>query len=150
MAASDSENYAWQVEFGLEQLPTIVATLLERFSPFRVWLLEGNLGAGKTTLVQELARQLAIDGEVTSPTFSLVNQYQSARLGTVYHLDLYRLQTIDQAVEIGLFEMVDSGYVCLIEWASAIDFRPAVPFIRIDLEHINHTTRRLSVAMHEN
>lgn len=139
----------WETDFELSELAEIAETLLSRYGQLKIWLLEGSLGAGKTTLVKALGRQLGLEVEATSPTFSLVNSYESPTYGTVYHLDLYRLQTLEEAVEIGLFEIVDSGYFCLIEWASAIGYQPAEPSLTIEMQHLNQTMRRLSVRIHE-
>lgn len=136
--------------FELDQINELVLELLNQFGHYKVWLLEGELGAGKTTLTQAIGKFLRVSDEVSSPTFSLVNEYQSESMGTIYHMDLYRIKSMEEALEIGLFEMVESGYFCIIEWASVIDFRPAVPFIRIYLEHQQNTLRRLSVSVHEN
>jgi len=87
-------------------------------------LLEGNLGAGKTTLVQHVMKRLGGDNLVQSPTFSLVNQYVTANHQPVYHLDLYRLTSQDELIEAGILDIIDSGDLCFIEWSAL-----AKPFI---------------------
>jgi tRNA threonylcarbamoyladenosine biosynthesis protein TsaE len=144
------EHFDFETEFGLGDLETMTQTLLQKFGKYQVWLLEGILGAGKTTFVQQLAKHLGIEGEILSPTFSIVNQYSSAKKGTVCHLDLYRLKNISEAFEIGLFEMEERGYFCLIEWASAVGYRPSVPYVEITIEHLQLTKRRLRLRIHEN
>ncbi len=74
------------------------------------------MGAGKTTLIKEICRHLEVDDEVSSPTYALVNEYKSPKHGSVFHFDLYRLKNIKEVIEIGLFEYLDSGSYCLIEW----------------------------------
>ena len=138
------------IDYELEQISEVAATLLTQFSDTKIWLFEGTLGAGKTSLIQHLGQLLDIKSDILSPSYGLVNEYFSPTRGIVYHMDLYRLKSLEEAVEIGLFEMVDSGYFCLIEWASAIDFQPAVPFLRIQIEHQHKTARQLSVQVYEN
>jgi tRNA threonylcarbamoyladenosine biosynthesis protein TsaE len=137
-------------EFSLQELEEVCGEIYSRFSGYRVWLLEGMLGAGKTTFVQQLLRHLGSEDQVLSPTFSLVNEYRSATETRVYHLDLYRLQTAEQTAEIGLFEMAESGYFCLVEWASAVGYVPSDSFIRLVFTHLGETKRRLRILVHEN
>lgn len=139
-----------ELEFKLHEVPYVASILFQFFGHIKVWLLEGDLGAGKTTLIKGLEKPLYMGDKVNSPSYGLINEYESSTLGKVYHADLYRLKSLEQAIEIGLFEIVDSGYFCLIEWASAIQFQPDVPHIRIQLEHLNETSRKLTATLHEN
>lgn len=78
-------------------------------------LFSGEMGAGKTTLIKEFCKFLGVKDEVSSPTFSLVNEYESD-LGTVYHFDLYRIQSEEELYDIGYEDYFFSGYLCLVEW----------------------------------
>lgn len=80
-----------------------------------ILLLRGNLGAGKTTFSQHLVKALGSDDEVTSPTYSIVNEYQSPK-GKIFHFDLYRLKNIEEAFDFGIEEYLDNAYFCIIEW----------------------------------
>ncbi len=96
----------------------IAATIAEILAAPRVVVLRGELGAGKTTLVKGWldALKVAAPGEVTSPTFTLVHEYEAAK-GTVYHLDLYRLEAERQLAALGFDEMADEpGALVLVEW----------------------------------
>ena len=73
------------------------------------------MGAGKTTLIKEFCLHLGVSDEVSSPTFSLVNEYQS-EVGTVYHFDLYRIRSEEELYDIGYEDYFFSGYLCLVEW----------------------------------
>ncbi|RAK69864.1 tRNA (adenosine(37)-N6)-threonylcarbamoyltransferase complex ATPase subunit type 1 TsaE [Hymenobacter edaphi] len=85
-----------------------------------VVLLEGEMGAGKTTLIKALCASLGVQDDVSSPTFSLVNEYRDARQRPVYHFDFYRIDSVDEALRMGAQEYFDSGYLCLIEWPSRV------------------------------
>lgn len=80
-----------------------------------ILLLKGNLGAGKTTFTQFLLKNLGSEDEVNSPTYSIVNEYNSPK-GKIYHFDLYRLKNIDEVYDIGIEEYLDNSFLCIIEW----------------------------------
>ncbi len=104
-------------------------------------LLEGDLGAGKTTFTKGVAHGLGITGYVNSPTFTLVNEYYG-RL-PLYHLDCYRLESHREALDFGFEEYLSSGGVTIIEWAERIE--PALPseFLKIKLAYISETKRSI-------
>ncbi|MBV9953084.1 MAG: tRNA (adenosine(37)-N6)-threonylcarbamoyltransferase complex ATPase subunit type 1 TsaE [Acidimicrobiia bacterium] len=87
-------------------------------------LLSGEMGAGKTAFVQGLGRGLGVTGRITSPTFTIAHQYAGAQL-TIHHLDVYRLEHLNEALDIGLAEMLDEGSLVVIEWGDAI--APVLP-----------------------
>ncbi|WP_374462167.1 tRNA (adenosine(37)-N6)-threonylcarbamoyltransferase complex ATPase subunit type 1 TsaE [Chryseobacterium taeanense] len=80
-----------------------------------ILLLKGNLGAGKTTFTQFLMKKLGSGDEVSSPTYSIVNEYSTPQ-GKVFHFDLYRLKNIDEVYDIGIEEYLDNAFLCIIEW----------------------------------
>jgi tRNA threonylcarbamoyladenosine biosynthesis protein TsaE len=146
----EKKGDVFQEEYDLYHLDDVCQELLARYSGYKVWLFEGMLGAGKTTLIRAICQILGVEDDVNSPTFSLVNEYRTKEGAKVYHLDLYRLKNYEAAEEIGLFELADSGYFCLIEWASAIRYRPPFPHIQIDIQHQQLTRRKLEVRVYEN
>lgn len=105
--------------------------------------LEGELGAGKTTLAQAICRGVGVTEDVTSPTFALVNQYE-ANGTTIYHLDLYRLRGPDDLTNLGWDDIVNSEAVVLVEWPERAGHRIPPGAIRIRLEHVpNDDSHRL-------
>ena len=80
-----------------------------------ILLLKGNLGAGKTTFTQFLLKNLGSEDEVSSPTYSIVNEYNSPK-GKIFHFDLYRLKNLDEVYNIGIEEYLDNSFLCIIEW----------------------------------
>ncbi len=125
------------------QAGRVLGSLLQ---PGDLLLLEGDLGAGKTTLTKGLALGLGVSGYVNSPTFTLVNEYQG-RL-PVYHLDAYRLESGREALDFGLEEYLDSQGVTIIEWPERI--REVLPnvFLLVRLDYLSETERnfRLEAA----
>lgn len=102
----------------LDELPDVAKWILAKVR-YRLLLMEGEMGSGKTTLIKELCRQLLVEDEVSSPTFALVNEYFSPE-GPVYHFDFYRVEDEEEAMDIGVEEYFYSGNLCLVEWPQKI------------------------------
>ena len=96
------------------------AALAGQMQPDQVYALIGDLGAGKTTLAKAIARGLGVTETLTSPTFTIVQEYETGRL-PLYHFDVYRVNDEDELFEIGLEDYFHKGGVCLIEWADLIE-----------------------------
>jgi len=130
-----------QIE-GPEQLDVLAGQMLEMAGGRRVFAFTGEIGAGKTTFIQAICRRLGVTGEVTSPTFALVNEYQGAE-ARIYHLDLYRLTDVEEALGIGIEELLDIGDYCLIEWPGLIEGLLPDDTVRINLEIVGNSTRKI-------
>ncbi len=98
----------------LDEWNTVVQQILPEIK-HPILLLKGNLGAGKTTFSQFLMRELGSKDEISSPTYSIVNEYDTPK-GKVFHFDLYRLKSVDEAYDFGIEEYLDNGYLSIIEW----------------------------------
>jgi tRNA threonylcarbamoyladenosine biosynthesis protein TsaE len=84
-------------------------------------LLSGEVGVGKTTLIKEILKTLKVNDNVNSPTFPIINEYLTRDKKIIYHIDLYRIKTIDELHSIGFFEYLDSKNLCFIEWGDIIE-----------------------------
>ena len=104
----------------IDELPAVAVEFLEEFGHNRVFALDGEMGVGKTTFVNSLLSAMGILELEGSPTYSLVNTYDSNMFGKIYHFDVYRLKDENEAYDIGVEEMLYSGGVCLIEWPEKI------------------------------
>jgi tRNA threonylcarbamoyladenosine biosynthesis protein TsaE len=104
-----------------DELPAAARQLIADAGTLRVWLFEGEMGAGKTTLIKAICEALGVVSVVQSPTFGLVNEYTTQTGDTVYHFDCYRLRNEAEALDIGLDEYLDSGKYCFIEWPKRIE-----------------------------
>lgn len=106
----------------IDDLPRAAAELLDHIGNRRIVALRGKMGAGKTTLVSAMMKQLEMDDEASSPTFAIANEYHSSKTGqTVYHFDFYRLDSPAEAFDIGIEDYWDSGNLCLMEWTENIE-----------------------------
>jgi tRNA threonylcarbamoyladenosine biosynthesis protein TsaE len=90
------------------------------FQPHKVLLFEGDMGMGKTTLINTLCKKMGVEGATSSPTFSIVNEYQTYDNQTIYHFDFYRLKQETEALDFGVEDYLYSGNWCFIEWAEKI------------------------------
>ena len=93
-----------------------VAKDIIKYSEHKVLLFHGEMGAGKTTLIKEICKELGSDDSISSPTFSIVNEYITLNNDTIYHFDLYRLKDLNEAFDIGMEEMLYEDAYCFIEW----------------------------------
>lgn len=98
----------------LEEWKDIVNQIIPNLQ-HNILLLKGNLGSGKTTFSQFLLKELGSSDEISSPTYSIVNEYDTAK-GKVFHFDLYRLKSVEEAYDFGIEEYLDNGYLSIIEW----------------------------------
>lgn len=99
-----------------DELQHLAASILQAIGQRRVVALHAPMGAGKTTLVRALCQEIGSTSIVNSPTFAIVNQYDTTAGEPIYHIDLYRLRSLGEALDIGLPEYLDGSAYCFIEW----------------------------------
>src|SRR5262249_34699450 len=134
LALTDAELTEWGTRFGRVAAAPLLVTI------------SGELGAGKTTLVQAICKGYGVNEDVTSPTFALVHQYASPK-STVYHLDLYRLKSADELTNIGWDEIIASDALVLIEWPERAGDRIPHDHAPLELRHLpDDSSRRLLYA----
>lgn len=108
----DSRDY---IVSNIDELSSVSSELETAANDSKLILFSGEMGAGKTTLIKEFCKHLGVKDEVSSPTFSLVNEYQG-KTGKIYHFDLYRIESEEELYNIGYEDYFYSGYLCLVEW----------------------------------
>lgn len=108
---------------GTDALPEAARQLMALMGDRTVLTFEGEMGAGKTTFINALCRELGVESDLTgSPSFAIVNEYRSDTTAElIYHFDLYRLESLEEAMDIGMEDYLDCGALCLIEWPGLID-----------------------------
>jgi len=114
------------------ELPITAAKLLHTFPHDRIFLFDGEMGSGKTTFIKALCHTLGCNDNLSSPTFSLVNEYTHPK-GKIYHFDLYRIKDMKELLDIGIDEYLDSGQYCFIEWPEKIMTLISAPALQIRL-----------------
>ena len=132
----------------LEDLPRAAREFVEAMDDSTVFAFYGDMGAGKTTFINALCRELGVSEDVaTSPSFSIVNEYRSDTTAElIYHFDLYRLENLDEALDMGIEDYFDSGVLCLLEWPERIDELLPDDAIRVKLFVNNDDTRTLQLS----
>tara|TARA_Y200000002_G_scaffold95283_1_gene76925 strand:- start:3505 stop:3912 length:408 start_codon:yes stop_codon:yes gene_type:complete len=108
------------VKFKLNELKRTSRDLKKKIN-HNIILICGEMGAGKTTLIKELLSLMSVIDNVSSPTFSIINEYSTDKDEIIYHMDLYRIKDISELDGIGFFEYLESGKTCIIEWGEMIE-----------------------------
>jgi tRNA threonylcarbamoyladenosine biosynthesis protein TsaE len=134
--------------FDLDELEGVSKELIGAAQELNIWLLEGEMGAGKTTLVKAIAKELGIKETVASPTFSIVNEYKANNGRPVYHFDFYRMKNETEAYDIGANEYFESGNLCLVEWPEKIPSLIPDHYFKIKLEINDPQSRTIQYARH--
>jgi len=115
----------------LSELSAVAMQIIEFSKGCNIWLFYGDMGAGKTTLIKSICYQLGSKDNISSPTFSLVNEYKLASEDDIYHFDFYRIESELEAIDIGCDEYFYSNKLCLIEWPEKIP--SLIPFKNIEI-----------------
>ena len=129
----------------LAELPDAAEEIIRSLGGRTIVAFRGEMGAGKTTLIREIAARLRSDDVVTSPTFAIINQYAAAEGRTLYHFDFYRIDRLEEAYDFGYEEYFDSGDLCLVEWPEKIE--PLLPenTMNVRITALSEQERRIEI-----
>ena len=105
----------------LEEYPQAAQWFTKFLQQGRIFAFYGKMGSGKTTFIKSLCEELGVEDTINSPTFAIVNEYMRADGDPMYHFDFYRINKLQEAVEIGLYDYLDSGCLCIMEWPENIE-----------------------------
>jgi tRNA threonylcarbamoyladenosine biosynthesis protein TsaE len=128
----------------LAELPAAAEAIIGHAANNRIFLFYGDMGAGKTTLIKTLCSVLGTEDAVTSPTFSIVNEYQVAK-NKIYHFDFYRLKNQTEAMDMGYEEYFYAGAYCFIEWPEKIPDLLPPHYTNISIEVLNDGSRQINI-----
>ena len=128
----------------LNQLDELAKKILSAHSAHRVFSFNGEMGAGKTTLIKALCKCLDVQNIPSSPTFAIVNEYWTSHNEPVYHFDFYRIEEPEEAIAIGVFEYLESGHYCFMEWSENIETILDEERVKIKIERIDDQTRKFT------
>ena len=134
-------------EFEIYEIDKISNTLLENFTE-KIMCFYGEMGAGKTTLITHILKILGVEDLVSSPTYSLVNQYHSPH-GIIYHLDLFRIKNQQELLDLGIEEILFSGQYIMIEWPELAEQLIPEDYLKINLTKQGLEKRTITVEICE-
>lgn len=132
------------VNFSLQQLSDIAHQIIQ-ISTEKTFLFYGSMGVGKTTLIKEIVKQLGVNDVVSSPTFSLVNEYETLQGDLVYHFDFYRIDSDEEALDIGIEDYFNDNNWCLVEWPEKVKNLLPLDAVEIHLSLNNDGTRNIRI-----
>ncbi|KAA9041580.1 tRNA (adenosine(37)-N6)-threonylcarbamoyltransferase complex ATPase subunit type 1 TsaE [Ginsengibacter hankyongi] len=132
--------------FDLNNIQTIANNFISLFDKYKIIAFSGELGAGKTTLINAICKQLGVNESVTSPTYSIIQEYYSDSI-IIYHMDLYRIKSIEEAIEAGIEDCLQSKNLCLVEWPEkAMSLFPGET-VYASLKTVSNSVRKLIVQL---
>ena len=133
-----------ELTYTLQQIEQTAQAVVNAMKNNQLFAFYGQMGAGKTTLIKAICRQLGVQEEVNSPTFAIVNEYEGTHQ-TIYHFDFYRINRPEEALDFGLFDYFDSGNPCLMEWPECIDTLLPDDVVNIEITVIDENTRKITI-----
>lgn len=126
----------------LDKPAEFVADLLKQYNVFAFY---GQMGAGKTTFIKEICKQLRMDDIVNSPTFALVNQYNYKPGKSIFHFDFYRINKLEEAYDMGYEDYFYSNNICFIEWPEKIGELLPEDVVEIHIADLGNNSRKISI-----
>ena len=109
-----------EIFFELESIEKVASEFLKTFDRYKVFAFSGDLGAGKTTFISALCKELKVVETVTSPTYSIIQEYKTLEGKIIYHIDLYRIKSGHEAMEAGIEDCLNSNEMCFVEWPEKV------------------------------
>ena len=127
----------------LADMPHVARKIILAFPDERIFALFGELGAGKTTLIKDFCDVLKVNDEVTSPSFSIVNEYEAGGIDLIYHFDFYRIKKLEEAYDLGYEDYIYSGNYCFIEWPEMIESLLPEGIVAVSIKEADNGARQV-------
>jgi tRNA threonylcarbamoyladenosine biosynthesis protein TsaE len=133
-----------KLKYTLDTIHIVSNHIKDLINNYTIFLFEGNMGSGKTTLIKQIVKDIGISENVKSPTFSLVNEYIENDL-IIFHFDLYRINKENELDSIGFYEYLDSGKLCFIEWPNIVIQNIYKEYVLIKISVISDSEREIEI-----
>jgi len=134
------------IEMSLANIDDAAQTFLQKVGDRRHFAFYGAMGAGKTTFIKALCKALGVAGNVTSPTFALVNEYHTSTEAMVYHFDFYRINKPEEVFDFGCEEYFATGEYCFIEWPEKAEIALPADIYRVNIKELENKNREVSIV----
>lgn len=135
-----------ELTYSRDNLTNAARFVIEHLENNSIVLMDGPMGAGKTTLITAICQELGVEDHISSPTFSIVNEYRNGSNEPIYHFDFYRIEDVEEAIHIGVEDYFYSKNLCFIEWASRVENIIPDEFILVSLSIEDEKTRKLNIS----
>ena len=130
--------------YSIDEIEDVAKKILSLNLNSKIYILYGNMGSGKTTLIKSIVEKLDIDSVANSPTFSIINEYYNG--DKIYHFDLYRIKDTDELLDIGIEEYVNGSNICFIEWPDLVIEMLPKNYNTLKLEVVSNNKRKLTIS----
>ena len=135
---------SYKFKYGLNKIDEISQLIIDKIKTVKTIMLRGELGSGKTTLVKSVLKKMGINDCVTSPTFSIVNEYDFSE-NIIYHFDLYRIEKIEELDIIGFEDYIYSQNICFIEWPEIVLNNIDLKYLDIEIRYLGEDKREIII-----
>lgn len=129
--------------FDLENIERTAQDFLKKYEGHKLFAFSGDLGAGKTTFINALCKSLDVTETVTSPTYSIIQEYSTKNNEVIYHIDLYRIKSEREAMDAGIEDCINSNEICMVEWPERVPEIFPADTIYTNIEVVSATKRNL-------
>jgi tRNA threonylcarbamoyladenosine biosynthesis protein TsaE len=135
--------------YDIAAIDTIAEKIISAVKHKRVWCFYGEMGAGKTTLIKQICEKLGVTSDMTSPSFGIINEYKTNKNDTIFHFDFYRIKNESEALDLGIYEYLDSGKYCFLEWPENIDSLLDDDYLKIYIKLVDETKRQITLIVND-
>ena len=132
----------------IQELPEVTEKIISYGEEYTIWVLKGDLGAGKTTFIQEVARQMNVMDNISSPSYALINEYLTHQQQKIYHFDLFRVKNISEVLDLGFDEYLETGSRCFIEWPEIAEPLLPAKYLNISILNPEQEIRVFNIEKH--
>lgn len=134
-----------RIEYEISDINRVARMFIDQIGENTVFAFNGSMGAGKTTFIKAVCEELGVEDVINSPTFAIVNEYETKEGQQIYHFDCYRLKSVEEALNFGAEDYLYSGNLCFIEWPEKIDALLPENTVFVNIKVLSDTKRAIEI-----
>lgn len=134
-----------RIEYEISDINRVARMFIDQIGENTVFAFNGSMGAGKTTFIKAVCEELGVEDVINSPTFAIVNEYETKNGSLIYHFDCYRLKSVEEALNFGAEDYLYSGNLCFIEWPEKIDTLLPENTVFVNIKVLSDTKRAIEI-----